>query len=56
MKRDADLMRDSGPTQFTSIRLGEGVDAVVDLILGAFKVAMAGGGGGKGKGKAPATA
>jgi len=52
MKRDADLMRDNGPTQFTSIRNGEGVEACVELILGAYKVAMAGGGGGKGKGKA----
>lgn len=51
MKRDADLMRDHGPTQFTSIRNGEGVEACVELILGAFKVAMAGGGGGKGKAK-----
>lgn len=54
MKRDAALMRDHGPTQFTSIRNGEGVEACVDLILGAYKVAMAGGGGAKGKGKASA--
>lgn len=51
MKRDADLMRDNGPTLFTSIRNGEGTEAVVELILSAWKVAMAGGGGGKGKGK-----
>ncbi|CED82408.1 urease accessory protein [Phaffia rhodozyma] len=53
MKRDSDTMRDNGPTLFTSIRNGEGVEDVVQLILGAWKVSQAGGvkKDDKGKGK-----
>lgn len=35
MKRDADKMRDGGPTIFTSVKLGTGVDDVIELILSA---------------------
>ncbi|CEH13516.1 urease accessory protein [Ceraceosorus bombacis] len=35
MARDAAKMRDGGPTLFTSIRLGQGVDEVIELILAA---------------------
>ncbi|TXT11086.1 hypothetical protein VHUM_01837 [Vanrija humicola] len=41
MRRDAALMRESGPTLFTSVRQGEGVQDVVDAILGAWKVSGA---------------
>ncbi|KAL7422911.1 hypothetical protein Q5752_002208 [Cryptotrichosporon argae] len=53
MRRDASLMRESGPTLFTSVRHGEGVAEVVKAILGAWKVSGAGGRpkDGKGKGK-----
>jgi urease accessory protein len=48
-------MRDSGPTLFTSIRNNDGVQAVMEAIIGAWKVSGAAGKGkGKGKGKAPA--
>lgn len=36
MKRDADMMRDGGPTLFTSVRQGEGVEGVIELIKGAW--------------------
>lgn len=36
MRRDAAVMRESGPTLFTSVRKGEGVKDVVDAILGAW--------------------
>lgn len=49
MRRDAALMRDTGPTLFTSIRNGEGVSDVVDAILSAWR---ASGAVGKGKAKA----
>lgn len=39
MDRDAKLMRGDGPTLFTSIRNGEGVSDVVDLILAAWRSA-----------------
>lgn len=39
MKRDAAKMRDGGPTIFTSVKHGEGVSDVVDLILAARKAA-----------------
>jgi urease accessory protein len=39
MDRDAKLMRGSGPSIFTSVRKGLGVDDVVDLILAAWKAA-----------------
>ncbi|SCV68243.1 BQ2448_364 [Microbotryum intermedium] len=42
MKRDADKMRDHGPTLFTSVKLGQGVDGVVELINGAWKAATGG--------------
>lgn len=41
MKRDADKMRDAGPTLFTSIKLGQGVQEVADLIEGAWKASGA---------------
>lgn len=41
MKRDADRVRDGGPTAFTSVKLDQGVDAVVDLILSARRIAGA---------------
>lgn len=44
MRRDAALMRDRGPTLFTSVRNKEGVQDVVDAILGAWR---ASGGAGK---------
>lgn len=36
MRRDAAIMREKGPTLFTSVRKGEGVQDVVDAILGAW--------------------
>ena len=36
---DARLMRGDGPTVFTSVREGRGVDDVVDLILAAWRMA-----------------
>ena len=39
MDRDAKLMRGDGPTVFTSVREGRGVDDVVDLILAAWRTA-----------------
>ena len=53
MKRDAAKMRESGPTLFTSVRQNDGVDAVIEAIVGAWKVSGAEGKG-KGKGKAKA--
>ena len=41
MRRDADKMRDGGPTIFTSVRQDQGVDAVVDMILAARRAAGA---------------
>jgi urease accessory protein len=51
MRRDAALMRDTGPTLFTSVRNGDGVRDVMDAILSAWRVSGATGKG-KGKGKA----
>ena len=51
MRRDAAMMRDSGPTLFTSVRNNDGVQDVKDAILGAWRVSGAVGRG-KGKGKA----
>lgn len=45
MKRDAAKMRDNGPTVFTSVKLRQGVDDVIDLILTARKNAGADGHG-----------
>ncbi|KAI0372214.1 urease accessory protein UreG [Pilatotrama ljubarskyi] len=39
MERDAKLMRGDGPTVFTSVKQGKGVDDVVDLILAAWRTA-----------------
>ena len=44
MDRDAKLMRGDGPTVFTSVKEGKGVQDVVDLILAAWQSA-----GGPGK-------
>ncbi|PKI84717.1 hypothetical protein MVES1_001403 [Malassezia vespertilionis] len=41
MRRDADKMRDNGPTIFTSVKNGDGVDAVADLILAARRASGA---------------
>lgn len=41
MKRDADRVRDGGPTAFTSVKLDQGVDAVVEMILSARRIAGA---------------
>ena len=39
MDRDAKLMRGDGPTVFTSVKQGKGVDDIVDLILAAWRTA-----------------
>lgn len=39
MDRDAKLMRGAGPTVFSQINAGEGVQAIVDHILQAYKAA-----------------
>lgn len=39
MQRDARLMRGDGPTVFTSIKKGQGVEDVVELILAAWRTA-----------------
>lgn len=39
MDRDSKLMRGDGPTLFTSVRDGKGVDDAVDLILAAWRTA-----------------
>ncbi|RPD58925.1 urease accessory protein UreG [Lentinus tigrinus ALCF2SS1-7] len=39
MDRDAKLMRGDGPTAFTSVKQGKGVDDVVELILAAWRTA-----------------
>lgn len=39
MDRDAKLMRGNGPTIFTSIKQGTGVEDVIDLILGSWNSA-----------------
>ena len=39
MDRDAKLMRGDGPTVFTSVREGKGVDDVVELVLAAWRTA-----------------
>lgn len=45
MRRDADRMRDGGPTVFTSVRKDTGIDGVIDLILAARRAAGAEGAG-----------
>lgn len=42
MKRDADKMRDGGPTLFTSVRNNVGVEGVIELIKGAWTAATGG--------------
>ncbi|KAJ2987219.1 hypothetical protein NUW54_g9491 [Trametes sanguinea] len=39
MERDSKLMRGDGPTVFTSVKQGKGVDDVADLILAAWRTA-----------------
>jgi urease accessory protein len=39
MDRDSKLMRGNGPTVFTSVKEGKGVDDVVGLILAAWRTA-----------------
>ncbi|KAF5360651.1 hypothetical protein D9756_004842 [Leucocoprinus leucothites] len=39
MDRDSKLMRGDGPTVFTSVRKGMGVDDVIDLVLAAWRAA-----------------
>jgi urease accessory protein len=39
MDRDSKLMRGDGPTIFTSVREGKGVDDVVELVLAAWRYA-----------------
>jgi urease accessory protein len=39
MDRDAKKMRDSGPTIFTSVKQGTGVDEAIELVLSAWKSA-----------------
>ena len=61
MRRDAALMREAGPTLFTSVRHNDGVKDVIEAVLGAWRasgaqgkgksVAQGGGVAGKGKGK-----
>lgn len=41
MDRDAKLMRGDGPTIFTSVREGKGMEDVLGLVLGAWKAAGA---------------
>jgi len=41
MDRDAKLMRGDGPTIFTSVREGKGVEDVVSLVVGAWRAAGA---------------
>jgi len=39
MDRDAKLMRGDGPTIFTSIKEGTGVQDVIDLVLSSWQAA-----------------
>jgi urease accessory protein len=39
MDRDSKLMRGDGPTIFSSVREGKGVDDVVTLVLAAWRTA-----------------
>lgn len=45
MQRDAAKMRDGGPTVFTSVKQGQGVEDVIDLVLLARRNAGAAGHG-----------
>jgi urease accessory protein len=42
MERDSRRMREGGPTIFAVVKRDEGVDAIVDLILSAWKASGAG--------------
>lgn len=42
MKRDADRMRDHGPTLFTCVKSGDGVEGVAELIQAAWTSATGG--------------
>lgn len=55
MRRDADIMREDGPTIFAAVKHGKGIEDIVDLILGAWRVSGADrlSDKGKGKGKEP---
>jgi len=46
MRRDAAIMREAGPTLFTSVRHNDGVKEVIEAIIGAWKAS-----GAQGKGK-----
>lgn len=39
MERDSKLLRGDGPTIFTSVRQGTGVDDIVSLVLAAWRAA-----------------
>jgi urease accessory protein len=41
MERDSRRMREGGPTIFAVVKSGKGVDAIVDLILSAWKASGA---------------
>lgn len=41
MKRDADRMRDNGPTVFTSVKNQGEIEAIVELIVAAYKASGA---------------
>lgn len=41
MARDSAKMRDNGPTAFTAVKHGKGVDQIIELILGAWKASGA---------------
>ncbi|KAH9820051.1 CobW/HypB/UreG, nucleotide-binding domain-containing protein [Melampsora americana] len=41
MRRDSDKMRDGGATVFTSVKHGEGIDSIVNLILSAWETSGA---------------
>lgn len=42
MERDSRRMREGGPTIFAVVKRDQGVDAIVDLILSAWKASGAG--------------
>ncbi|EGG07207.1 uncharacterized protein MELLADRAFT_85968 [Melampsora larici-populina 98AG31] len=41
MRKDSDKMRDGGATIFTSVKHGEGIDSIVNLILSAWETSGA---------------
>ena len=50
MERDSALMRGEGPTIFSAVKHGDGVDQICEHILHAHAHAIGGGGGGGGGG------